>query len=88
MTLGPNLTKDRLFQDKSIPSSPNDIEHLADKKCGPPEIDRIIRKISKAENHKEIEVLYWPMEETITNARKILPIWVKQGVGYQKHINA
>lgn len=28
------------------------------------------------------------MEETCTNARKLLPIWAKQGIGYQKHLKA
>lgn len=59
--------------------------------CGPPEIDRKIAKIAQANNRETIEVrdvLYWCMEETCINARKLLPIWAKQGIGYQKHLNA
>ena len=59
--------------------------------CGPPEIDRKIMKIAQADNRETIQVrdvLRWSMEETVINTRKILPIWVKQGIGYQKHLNA
>lgn len=59
--------------------------------CGPPEIDRKILKIAQANNRENIEVrdvLYWCMEETCINARKLLPIWAKQGIGYQKHLKA
>jgi hypothetical protein len=48
-------------------------------------------EITKANNRDSIEVrdvLYWCMEETCRNTRKILPIWVKQGISYQKHLNA
>jgi len=48
-------------------------------------------KIAEADNRKTIEVsdvLYWSMEETIINTRKILPIWVKQGIGYHNHLKA
>lgn len=56
--------------------------------CGPPEIHRKIFKLAQQDNRDSIkvrDVLYWCMEETCTNARKLLPIWAKQGIGYQKH---
>jgi len=59
--------------------------------CGPPEIDRKIQKIAQGNNCETIEVrdvLYWCMEETCINARKLLPIWAKQGIGYQERVNA
>ena len=59
--------------------------------CGPPEIDRKIMKIVEDDNREGIEVrdvLYWSMEETISNFRKIAPIWAKQGISYQKRLSA
>lgn len=59
--------------------------------CGPPEIDRKIMEIACAHGRRSIkvyDVLYWSMEETITNTKKLLPIWVKQGIGYQKRLKA
>jgi hypothetical protein len=59
--------------------------------CGPPEIDRKIMEIACAHGRRSIEVydvLYWSMEETIANTKKLLPIWVKQGIGYQKRLKA
>lgn len=59
--------------------------------CGPPEIDRKILGIAQAHNREAVDVrdvLYWCMEETCINARKLLPIWAKQGISYQKHLNA
>lgn len=34
------------------------------------------------------DVLFWCMNETCHNARKLIPIWAKQGIGYQKHLEA
>jgi len=59
--------------------------------CAPPEIDRKISEIAHAHSRENIEVrdvLYWSMEETIANTKKILPIWIKQGISYQKHLEA
>jgi len=108
VTLGPNLTKDRLVQGRDMPSNQDDTILLAEQEiacmrmrklgnghsvmfCGPPEIDRMIMKIAEADNRTTIEVrdvLHWSMEETVVNTRKILPIWVKQGIAYQKHLRA
>lgn len=59
--------------------------------CGPPEIDRQIMAIAQ-ENHRNTitvrDVLYWSMQETCHNARKLLPIWAKQGINYQTHLAA
>lgn len=59
--------------------------------CGPPEIDRKISKVASNDNRDNIEVrdvLIWCMNESCINARKLLPIWSKQGIEYQKHLNA
>jgi len=59
--------------------------------CGPPEIDRKIMEIVNDDGRETIEVrdvLYWTMKETCDNARKILPIWAKQGICYQQRLNA
>lgn len=59
--------------------------------CGPPEIHQKILENSEKANHGSIEVLdvlLWFMSETCTNARKFLPIWAKQGIGYQKRLEA
>lgn len=59
--------------------------------CGPPEIDRKIMTIAR-KNQREIievrDVLVWSMNETCSNARKLLPIWAKQGISYQNHLKA
>jgi len=47
--------------------------------------------IAQLHNRDRVEVrdvLYWSMEETITNTKKILPIWVKQGIAHQRHLKA
>lgn len=59
--------------------------------CGPPEIHQKILELSKKCNGDSIEVrdvLLWSMSETCINARKLLPIWAKQGIGYQKRLDA
>lgn len=59
--------------------------------CGPPEIDRIISGFARADGRETInvrDVLFWCMEETCKNALKLLPIWAKQGINYQKHLKA
>ncbi|KAF8541809.1 hypothetical protein BDD12DRAFT_877903 [Trichophaea hybrida] len=87
VTLGPNLTKDRLVQAcMRMRRLGNGHSVLF---CGPPEIDRKIMKIANDNSRKVIEVrdvLYWSMEETCANTRKILPIWAKQGIGYQQRL--
>lgn len=59
--------------------------------CGPPEIHRKILEIARNDERETIEVrdvLFWCMEETCNNARKLYPIWAKQGLGYEKHLKA
>lgn len=59
--------------------------------CGPPEIHQKILEVSEKTGHGSIEVrdvLLWSMVETCINARKFLPIWAKQGIGYQKRLEA
>ncbi|KAF8252042.1 hypothetical protein K440DRAFT_578390 [Wilcoxina mikolae CBS 423.85] len=89
VTLGPNLTKDRLVQAcMRMRRLGNGHSVLF---CGPPEIDRKIMKIANDDGRQVIEVrdvLYWSMEETCANTRKILPIWAKQGIGYHQRLEA
>lgn len=58
--------------------------------CGPPEIHEKIQKLSKNATHPigVRDVLLWSMSETCANARKLLPIWAKQGIGYQRRLEA
>lgn len=59
--------------------------------CGPPEIHRKILAFARTDNRENIEVrdvLFWCMDETCQNARKLFPIWAKQGISYQKHHKA
>lgn len=59
--------------------------------CGPPEIHRKISLFAQRDKREIIEVrdvLLWCMEESCINARKLFPIWGKQGIGYQKHLKA
>ncbi|KAF8539120.1 hypothetical protein BDD12DRAFT_883199 [Trichophaea hybrida] len=53
--------------------------------------DRKILKIAQEDNREDIgvrDVLYWCMEETCSNTRKLSPIWAKQGIGYQQRVEA
>lgn len=59
--------------------------------CGPPEIHQKILQLSEKTSNDPIEVrdvLLWSISETCINARKLLPIWAKQGIGYQKRLEA
>lgn len=59
--------------------------------CGPPEIHQKILQLSEKGSDDSVEVrdvLLWSISETCINARKLLPIWAKQGIGYQKRLEA
>lgn len=58
--------------------------------CGPPEIHQKILELSgKTGGSIEVrDVLFWAISETCINARKLLPIWAKQGIGYQTRLEA
>lgn len=59
--------------------------------CGPPEIHRKILAVAQTDGRDDIkvrDVLFWCMDETCQNARKLFPIWAKQGISYQKHLKA
>lgn len=54
--------------------------------CGPPEIHRALCKIAWA-NNRQVDVrdvIYWSMQQTCYNTRKLVPIWAKQGISYRQ----
>lgn len=57
--------------------------------CGPPEIhQRILSGKTRNDSIEVRDVLLWSMSETCTSARRLLPIWAKQGISYQKRLEA
>ncbi|KAF8454797.1 hypothetical protein BGX38DRAFT_1171611 [Terfezia claveryi] len=85
VTLGPNLTKDRLVQAcmrmRKLRSGHSVIF------CGPPEIDRELHKFAAMRRRDRVEVrdvIYWSMQQTCYNTRKLVPIWAKQGMSYHQ----
>ncbi|KAI5846642.1 hypothetical protein DFP73DRAFT_546547 [Morchella snyderi] len=89
VTLGPNLTKDRLVQAcMRMRKLGNGHSVLF---CGPPEVHRKILALAKKADPQPIEVrdvLHWCMMETCSNARRLLPIWAKQGISHARRYRA
>ncbi|KAI5800152.1 hypothetical protein DFH27DRAFT_653152 [Peziza echinospora] len=88
VTLGPGLTKDRLVQAcmrmRKLGTGHSVLF------CGPPEIDRKVKRIAMKDNRESIEVrdvLYWCMNQTCITTRKYVPIWAKQGISYHNRSN-
>jgi len=55
--------------------------------CGPPEIDRELRKVAAIHRRDRVEVrdvIHWSMQQTCYNTRKLVPIWAKQGISYRQ----
>lgn len=55
--------------------------------CAPPEIHQKILKCASKPPTAPVEVsdvLKWSMQETCANTRKLVPIWAKQGISYQR----
>ncbi|KAF8459799.1 hypothetical protein BDZ91DRAFT_851880 [Kalaharituber pfeilii] len=85
VTLGPNLTKDRLVQAcMRMRKLGNGHSVLF---CGPPEIDRELRNVARRHKRDRVEVrdvIHWSMQQTCHNTRKLVPIWAKQGVSHRQ----
>lgn len=55
--------------------------------CAPPEIHQKILKCASKPPTAPVavsDVLKWSMQETCANTRKLVPIWAKQGISYQR----
>ena len=55
--------------------------------CGPPEIDRELHRVAAVHRRDRVEVrdvIYWSMQQTCYNTRKLVPIWAKQGMSYRQ----
>ncbi|KAK2793814.1 hypothetical protein FQN51_001032 [Onygenales sp. PD_10] len=86
VTLGPNLTKDRLVQACMRMRKLEKGQSLLF--CAPADIQRQILQRSGKRACRDIEisdVLEWCISETWTHTRKCAPLWVTQGLRYLRH---
>ncbi|KAF8429094.1 hypothetical protein EV426DRAFT_672940, partial [Tirmania nivea] len=89
VTLGPNLTKDRLVQACMRMRKLGSGHSVTF--CGPPEIDRVLHKFAANDGRGKVEVrdvIHWSMQQTCYNTRKLVPIWAKQGMSYRQRFQA
>ncbi|KAK2742649.1 hypothetical protein FQN55_007768 [Onygenales sp. PD_40] len=86
VTLGPNLTKDRLVQACMRMRKLEKGQSLLF--CAPADIQRQILQRSGKRACRDIkisDVLTWCISETWTHTRKCAPLWATQGLRYLRH---
>ncbi|MCJ1386870.1 hypothetical protein MMC17_009998 [Xylographa soralifera] len=85
VTLGPNLTKDRLVQACMRMRKLGKGQSVVF--CAPVEIERRILHCSSKITGDRIEVadvLLWSISETVISTKKCVPLWATQGIRYQR----
>ncbi|KAK2765376.1 hypothetical protein FQN54_008222 [Arachnomyces sp. PD_36] len=85
VTLGPNLTKDRLVQACMRMRKLGKGQSVMF--CGPMEVERKILECCGKSPSQRIEVtdvLRWSIRETCIHTKKSIPLWATQGTRYQR----
>ncbi|KAI5839418.1 hypothetical protein DFP73DRAFT_211814 [Morchella snyderi] len=82
VTLGPNLTKDRLVQACMRMRKLGHGQSVLF--CASPEIHRKILNITRNPYGSVSDVLHWCMTETCISNRNNVPIWAKQGFSFHR----
>ncbi|KAI5806049.1 hypothetical protein EDC01DRAFT_638496 [Geopyxis carbonaria] len=90
VTLGPGLTKDRMVQACMRMRRLGHGHSVVF--CAPLEIQRKLEKIAAKDRGrtqiKVCDIIFWTMDQSCITHRKLVPIWAKQGVSYQKRFVA